>query len=116
MWLVREFLRLIERVVLAFLVSLALAALWAALSAHSFRHNLYVTTLSLGCVLLLMGAIGRDSNFDRALDASVTAHALGRIPGVSTIERHGEDPTLRPGIMFVLAGLALLGFAFFVVQ
>jgi hypothetical protein len=116
MWLVRELLRLIARVVLGFVVALVLAALWATVSEHSFTHDLYITTLTLGCILLVMGAVGRDSNFDRAMDAGITQAALGRIPGVSTIERRGEDPTLRLGIVFVLAGLSLLAFAFFVLQ
>jgi hypothetical protein len=50
------------------------------------------------------------------MDASVTQAAWGRIPGVSTLERRGEDPTINPGVVFVLAGLALLAFAFFVVR
>lgn len=116
MWLVRELVRLVARVLLGFMVALVLAALWAAVSEHSFTHDLYVTTLTLGCVLLVMGAMGRGSNFDRGMDAGVTQAAWGRIPGVSTLERRGEDPTLRPGIVFVLSGLALLAFAFFVLQ
>jgi hypothetical protein len=116
MWLVRELLRLIVKIALGFLIALALAALWAALSEHSFGHDLYVTTLTLGGALLLMGAIGRGSNFDRGLDAGVTQAAWGRIPGVSSLNRRGEDPTLNPGIVFVLTGLALLAFAFFVVH
>ena len=116
MWLVRELLRLIVKIALGFLIALALAALWAALSAHSFGHDLYVTTLTLGCVVLLMGVIGRGSNLDRAMDAGVTQAAWGRIPGVSSLNRRGEDPTLNPGIVFVLTGLALLAFAFFVVH
>lgn len=115
MWAVRELLRLIEKIVLGFVVALVLAVAWAAVSTHSFSHDLYVTTLTLGAALLLMGAIGRGSNFDRGLDASITQAAWGRIPGVSTLHRRGEDPTLNPGIVFVLSGLALLAFAFVVV-
>jgi hypothetical protein len=116
MWLVRELVRLVVRVVLAFVVALVLAALWAIVSEHSFTHDLYVTTLFVGCALILMGAVGRGSNFDRAMDAGVTQAAWGRIPGVSTLERRGEDPTINLGVVFVLAGLALLAFAFFVVH
>ena len=116
MWLVRELLRLIEKIVLGFLIALALAALWAAVSEHAFSHDLYITTLTLGCALLVMGAIGRGSNFDRGMDASVTQAAWGRIPGVSSLNRRGEDPTLNPGIIFALTGLALLAFALFVVH
>ena len=36
MWLVREFLRLVEKIALGFLIALALAVLWAAVSEHSF--------------------------------------------------------------------------------
>ena len=115
MWLVRELFRLAEKIVLGFVVALLLAVLWAAVSEHSFSHDLYVTTLTLGCALLLMGAVGRGSNFDRGMDASVTQAVWGRIPGMSTLNRRGEDPTLNPGIVFVLSGLALLAFAFFVV-
>jgi hypothetical protein len=114
MWVFRELLRLVEKVVLGFLVALAIAAIWAAVSIHSFKHDLRITTLVLGGFLLVMGAIGSGSNFDRGMDFGVTQAAWGRIPGVSTIERRGEDPTLRPGIVFVLAGLALLAFSFFV--
>ena len=115
MWVVRELVLLAARILLAFLVALLLATVWATVSEHSFSHDLYVTTLTLGCALLLMGAVGRGSNFDRGMDASVTQAVWGRIPGVSTLNRRGEDPTLNPGAVFVLAGLALLAFAFFVV-
>ena len=115
-WLVREFLRLVEKIALGFLIALALAVLWAAVSEHSFGHDLHITTLVLGCALLAMGAIGRGSNLDRGMDASATQAAWGRIPGVSSLNRRGEDPTLNTGIVFVLTGLALLAFALFVVQ
>ncbi len=116
MWLAREALRLVAKIVLGFLIALALAALWAVVSEHSFTHDLYVTTLTIGCLLLAMGAIGRGSNFDRSMDFAVTQAAWGRIPGVSSLTRRGEDPTLNPGIVFVLTGLALLAFALFVVR
>jgi len=116
MWVARELVRLVVRIVLAFVVALTLAALWAIVSEHSFTHDLYVTTLFVGCALILMGAVGRGSNFDRAMDAGVTQAAWGRIPGVSALERRGEDPTINLGVVFVLAGFALLAFAFFVVH
>ena len=103
------------KILVGFAIALVLAVLWAAVSQHSFSHDLYVTTLTLGCALLLMGAIGRGSNFDRGMDAGVTQAAWGRIPGFSAMDRHPEDPTLNPGVVFVLSGLALLAFAFLVV-
>jgi hypothetical protein len=79
-WFLRELIRLVEKVVLGFVIALVLAVLWAAVSEHSFSHALYMTTLFLGCALLLMGAIGRGSNLDRSMDAGITQAAWGRIP------------------------------------
>jgi hypothetical protein len=115
-WVVRELLRLVEKVVIGILVALAVAAVWAALSTHSFTHNLHLTTLILGAFLIVMGAIGSGSNLDRGMDFGVTQYAWGRIPGMSTLSRTGEDPTMRPGIVLFLTGLALLAFGFFVAR
>jgi hypothetical protein len=115
MWLLRELLRLVEKVVTGILIALAVAAVWAAVSKYSFTHNLHLTTLILGAFLIVMGAIGSGSNLDRGMDFGVTQAAWGRIPGVSTTTRTGEDPTMRPGIVLFLTGLALLAFGFFVV-
>lgn len=115
MWVVRELLRLVEKVVAGFALALVAALVWAAVSRYSFTHNLHLTTLILGAFLLLMGAIGSGSNLDRGMDFGVTQAAWGRIPGVSTTTRTGEDPTMRPGIVLFLTGLALLAFGFFVV-
>jgi hypothetical protein len=116
MWVLSELLRLILKIALGFMIALALAALWAAVSEHSFGHDLHITTLIIGGFLLVMGALGRGSNLDRSMDAGVTQAAWGRIPGVSALNRHEEDPTLNLGIVFVLTGLSLLAFAFFVVR
>jgi hypothetical protein len=111
MWMIGELFRLIEKVVIGFLVALTLAALWAAASEHSFKFDLRNTSLIVGAFAILMGAIGRGSNFDRGMDFGVTQAAWGRIPGLSTIKRTGEDPTLSPGAVLVLTGAALIAFA-----
>jgi hypothetical protein len=43
----------------------------------------------------------------------VTQAAWGRIPGMSTLERTGEDPRLTPGAVFAGAGIAVLAIGFF---
>ena len=101
---------------LGFLIALALAGLWATreralLLARPLRHD----PGDRG-VLLVMGADRPGSNFDRGMDFGVTQSAWGRIPGFSSLERRGEDPTLNPGIVFALTRLALLAFATFMVQ
>jgi hypothetical protein len=55
-----------------------------------------------------MGAIGRNNNFERRMDYGITEKAWGRIPGVSTMQRRPEDPTLTPGAVFAGAGIAML--------
>ena len=107
-------MRLIERVAIAFAVALALAVLWAAVSDQGLTHSLRATCLALGCLALLMGGIGSGSNFERGMDYSITQEFWGKIPGLSTLERKGEDPTLAPGIVFFLTGVALLAFGLLV--
>src|SRR4051794_20714806 len=114
MWVLRELLRLVEKVLVGIILALAVALVWAAVSQYSFTRNLHITTLVIGGLLIVMGAIGSGSNLDRGMDFGVTQAAWGRIPGVSTTTRTGEDPTLRPGIVLVLTGAALIAFGIFV--
>ena len=48
------------------------------------------------------------------MDFGVTEAYWGRVPGMSSIRRTGEDPTLSPGAVFVLSGAALLALGLFV--
>ena len=95
-------------------IALAIAVLWAAVSDHSFMHDLRITTLTIGLLLLLMGAIGRGSNFERAMDFGVTHQYWGRVPGMSSVRSAPEDPTLTPSAVFFLTGLPLLALGLFV--
>jgi hypothetical protein len=112
-WLVHELVRLVARVAIGFVIALVLAAIWALVSDHSFTHDLRITTLTIGLLLMLMAAIGRGSNFERAMDFGVTQE-LGRVPGMSSIHRTGEDRTLTPGAVFFFSGAALLALGLFV--
>jgi hypothetical protein len=80
------------------------AVLWAAVSGHSFGQDLRVTTLSVGIVLLLMAAIGRGSNFDRAMDFGAAHQYWGHVPGMSSIHRTGEDSDADAGRCLRLDG------------
>jgi hypothetical protein len=115
-WVVRELVRVVTRVVIGVSIAVVVGALLALISGNSFAGGLHVVSLVLGCLVLLMGVMGSGSNFDRAMDFGVTQAAWGRIPGMSTTKRTGEDPTLRPGIVLVLTGLAILAFGIFVAQ
>ena len=114
MWLVYELGRLVARVSVSLVIALLIAAIWAAVSDHSFTHDLRITTLTIGLLLMLMAAIGRGSNFERAMDLGATQQYFGRVPGMSSIHRTGEDPTLTPGAVFFFSGAALLALGLFV--
>jgi hypothetical protein len=113
-WVVRELIRLVEKVAIAFAVALALAALWALVSSHSFAHDLRTTCLVVGALTLLAGAMPRDSPFERRLDYGVAEKAWGALPGFSSLRYNPTDPTIRPGVVLAASGLALLAFALFV--
>jgi hypothetical protein len=107
-WVVREVVRLLEKVLIGAAVALVFAVLWAAVSDRDFTHSLRVTCLGVGCIAILMGAIGRGSNFERGIEYSPMHQYWGRIPGTTAMQPRGEDPTLAPGIVFFLTGAALI--------
>jgi hypothetical protein len=115
MWMIRELLRLIEKIAIGFALALAVAVLWAVISKHGFVHDLRLTCLIVGAFTLVMAAMGRGTPFERRLDYGITEKAWGTIPGVSPLKFNPEDPTLTPAAVFVGTGLALLAFAIFVV-
>ena len=114
MWIARELGRLVARVAVGFVLALAFAVLWAAVGPESFENALRRTCLSVGCIALLVGAVGSGSNFERAMDAGVAHNFWGRVPGMSTLESRAEDRSLSPGAVFFLTGVALLAFGMLV--
>lgn len=113
MWLLRELVRLVQRIAIAFLVALVIAEIRALVVGGDTWHGFKVSCLAIGAVLFLMAAIGRNNNFERRLDAGITEAAWGRIPGVSTLKRNPEDPSLTPGAVLGGAGIALLAVGLF---
>jgi hypothetical protein len=108
MWFVRELGRLLVKVAIAFAVAFALALVQAPLRGGSFVHGLQVSCWVVGGLLLVMAAMPPASMFERQMDYGVTQSAWGRVPGVSTLKRHPEDPRLNPVAVFAITGLALL--------
>jgi hypothetical protein len=115
MWVVRELLRLVERILFGVAIALVLALIQAPFRGQgNFMHGLQLSCILVGAFSLLMAGVGNDSGFARHIDYGVTMSALGRIPGVSTLERTGDDPTLSPGAVFVGTGIVLLVIGFLV--
>jgi hypothetical protein len=113
-WIVRELIRLVEKIAIGFVIALVIALAWAAVSKHSFTTDFRNTCLLVGTLTVLMGAIGRNTPFERRMDYGITEQAWGRIPGVSSLKFNPEDPTLTAGAVFVGTGAALVAFAIFV--
>ena len=114
MWVVRELIRLVEKIVLGFAIALLFAALWAVASKGGFVRDLRYTSLIIGAFAVVMAFMGGGNAFERQLDYGITLNSWGRIPGVSSLQYSPEDPTLSPGAVFVGTGLALLAFGLFV--
>lgn len=108
MWVVRELARLLVKIAIAVAIALVLAVLWAAVSDRGLTQNLRATCLGIGCIAILMGAVGRGSNMERAMNYGAMQQYWGRIPGMSTLEQKSEDPTLTPGAVFFLTGVVLI--------
>jgi hypothetical protein len=113
-WIVRELIRLVEKIAIGFVVALLIALGWAAIGKHAFSADFRNTCLLVGALTLLMGAMGRNTPFERRMDYGITEKAWGTIPGVSTLKFNPEDPTLTAGAVFIASGAALLAFAIFV--
>ena len=65
MWVVRESLRLLEKIAIAFVIALAIAAIWAAISRHRFVDDFRNTCLVVGAFSLVMAAVGRNTHSSR---------------------------------------------------
>jgi hypothetical protein len=114
-WVVRELLRLVERILLGVAIALVLALIQAPFRGQGhFVHGFQLSCILVGAFFLLMAGVGNDSGFARRIDYGVTMSALGRVPGVSTLQRTGDDPTLSPGAVFVGTGVVLLVIGFLV--
>jgi hypothetical protein len=107
-WIVRELARLGLRVVVISAVVLVIGAGLALLGAGSFDANARVLGITLGCLLMAMGAVGRGSNIERFSDQGVMQAAWGTIPGFDALQSHPEEPHLSPGAALFLSGLVVV--------
>jgi hypothetical protein len=102
-WAVRAGLQFLFHVGVAVAVGLAVAAIWAVAHGGGFGHSLFLGFMVIGALLLLLGASGQSS-------AGRNLETAGRLPGVPAwTQSKPGDTSLRPGVLLILAGLALLG-------
>jgi hypothetical protein len=110
MWLARAFVQLVTTTAIVFAIAVALAGLLALVLDGGYLRSLQITALSIGALLVLIGATGgMSSAFSRAADAEARMAGLGRLPGMpSWAETRDGDVTLSGGAVFVTSGLALI--------
>jgi hypothetical protein len=108
MWVVRELLRLLIRIVCATAIAIIVAGVWAFVAGGDFSRAMRVMLLLLGCILILIaGAGNRTSAASRsAMDWRVFAGIRGRLsPAVAA--RPGQ-PTLTASAVFIGSGAVLI--------
>jgi hypothetical protein len=112
MWVVRELLRLLWSIVVAATIAAVLAIVIALAHGGDFTHELKISFLCVGCLMLLLSMGGnRNSAGNRRMNAGIdhSATFVMRIPGVPP---ETEGPTLTASAVFVGTAVALFVLAF----
>jgi hypothetical protein len=105
MWLLRELLRLLEKILIAVTVAIVLAELRTLISGGDRLHTFQISLVIVGALLLMMGAAGSDSTFDRHLSA--VGRYWGQLSGVHEAEPQ-VGPVLTAGAVFVISGVVVI--------
>jgi hypothetical protein len=101
MWLLRELLRLLEKVFIAVLIAIVLAEVRTLISGGDRLHTFQISLVIVGALLLMMGAVGTDSTYDRHLSA--VGRYWGQLSGVREAETQ-VGPVLTASAVFVISG------------
>jgi hypothetical protein len=105
MWVVRELLRLLERIAAAVAVAVVIAELRTLASGGDRLHTFRLSLIIVGALLLMMAAVGPGSNYDRYLSA------VGRYWALRSGVRNASPPTgpvLTSSAVFVLSGAVVI--------
>ena len=105
MWLLRELLRLLERIFIAVLIAVVLAEVRTLISGGDRMHTFQISLVIVGALLLMMGAAGNDSAYDRYLSA--VGHYWAQRSGVDDSEAQ-VGPVLTAGAVFVISGVVVI--------
>jgi uncharacterized membrane protein len=105
MWLLRELLRLLEKIFVAVLIAIVLAEVRTLISGGDRMHTFQISLVIVGALLLMMGAAGNDSAYDRHLSA--VGHYWAQRSGVDDAEAQ-VGPVLTAGAVFVISGAVVI--------
>jgi hypothetical protein len=110
-WVFRELSRLVERIAIAVLIAIVLAELRTLASGGEVMHTFRISLMAIGALLLMMGAMGPGSAYDRHLSA--VGHYWAQRSGVDD-NAPPPGPVLTAGAVFVFSGAATLALGLFV--
>jgi hypothetical protein len=105
MWLLRELLRLLEKILIAVTVAIVVAELRTLASGGDRLHTFQISLVIVGAFLLMLGAAGTDSTYDRHLSA--VGRYWGQLSGVREPESQ-VGPVLTAGAVFVISGVVVI--------
>jgi hypothetical protein len=105
MWLLRELLRLLEKIFIAVLIAVVLAEVRTLISGGDRLHTFQITLVIMGAFLLMLGAVGTDSAYDKHLSA--VGHYWAQRSGVDDSEAQ-VGPVLTAGAVFVISGIVVI--------
>jgi hypothetical protein len=110
MWVLRETLRLLERILVAVLIAIVIAEARALITPGDRMHTFRYTLIVVGAVLVGLGAMGGNSSYRRESTEATrrqVRYLAGILPPAASTE-----PQLAPGAVLFLSGaiVAVLGF------
>jgi hypothetical protein len=112
MWVVRESLRLFQRVFVGVVLAVVAAEILTLLSSRDWAHELQICLIVVGGLVIALGAMGASSGYGRYADARTRARVnglAGLLPAAGTTE-----PQLTPGVVLLLSGAIVIVLGFLV--
>jgi hypothetical protein len=116
MWVVRELLRLVFRIVFGAAIAIIVAGVWALISGGDFSHAMRVTLLLTGCFLILLAGAGSKTTMtSRMINWGVITPGRGGtiFRGLGgglyrNVQPRPGDPTLTASAVFIGSGAVLI--------
>jgi len=105
MWLLRELLRLLEKIAIAVVLAVLVAEVRTLISGGDRLHTFQISLVIVGAFLLMLGAAGSDSAYDRHLSA--VGHYWAQRSGVDDSQEQ-VGPVLTAGAVFVISGVVVI--------
>jgi hypothetical protein len=112
-WIVRELLRLLLRIGVAVAIATVIAEVRALATGGDFFHTWKVTTLLLGCLMLLLAGAGAPMTASaRRVNWGIITPGRGGVLS-RAVFAHVEGPQLTASAVFVGSALGLFALALF---